>query len=67
MTVREYAKQAGHEIVGKLTRCPDREMELQPDGNMKRGKGRAYVDEAGNEYYIDTRGVCIVDPDGSVI
>lgn len=66
-TIREFAKEVGFEIVGKLTRHPELEMELQWDGTKKRGKERIYLDEAGNEYIIGQKGVCIVDTDGGVI
>lgn len=61
MTIREYAKAVHFEIVGKLTRFPEGE-----DYGIDR-KQRAYIDEAGNEYYIDKHSACIVTIDGRVI
>jgi hypothetical protein len=62
MKIREYAEFVGHQIVGKLTRFPKGEA---CEGGSR--KLRAYIDEAGNEYYVSERGVCIVTADGSVI
>lgn len=61
MTVREYAKSVGFEVVGKLKRMKK---------NKRNGPAhyRYYIDEAGNEYWksrID--GICIVTADGGVI
>ena len=61
MTIREYAKARGFEVIGKLTRHP----EWEEYGIGRRQ--RAYRDEAGNEYYIDKGGACIVTKDGDVI
>lgn len=61
MTIREYAKSKDFEIAGKLTRIPAWELFR---------KDRAYIDEAGNEYYKGHNGVCdvcIVTNDGAVI
>lgn len=61
MTIREYAKSRDFEIVGKLTRRA--EWELYKND-------RAYIDEAGNEYYKGYDGVCdicIVTKDGGVL
>lgn len=58
MTIREYAKKCGHEIVGKLTRHPELEIDKYD---------RAYLDEVNNEYYIRKKGVCIITADGGVI
>ena len=57
MTIREYAKANGHEIVGKLTRHSEFE-----DTDC-----RFYLDEANNEYMIGSGSVCIVTADGAVI
>ena len=62
MSVREYAKARGHQIVGKLTRFPKGETY-----GVDNRKQRAYIDEAGNEYYISKSCACIVTADGSVI
>lgn len=61
MTIREYAKIREFKIIGKLTRRPEWE------GYGIGRRQRAYVDEAGNEYYIDKGGACIVTKDGKVI
>ena len=62
MTIREYAKAVGFEIVGKLSRFPKGETY-----GLDNRKQRAYIDEAGNEYYIDKGGACIVTTDGKII
>lgn len=62
MTVREYAKSVNFEIVGKLFRFPKAEVY-----GRQAHKQRAYIDEAGNEYYISKRGACIVTIDGKII
>ena len=56
MTIKEYAKKNNFQIVGKLTR--------------KAAKGigaKFYIDEGGNEYYVDKRGVYIITAEGGVI
>lgn len=58
MSIRQFAKERAHTIVGKLTRRAD----LEDSTSVK-----IYVDEAGNEYYINRHGVCIVAADGGVI
>ena len=58
MTVREYAKSVGFEVVGKLRR-------MKAVRNQK-----WYIDEADNEYWLDNVGkncICIVTADGGVI
>lgn len=64
-TIREYCKAYDHEIVGKLTRCPAIETEIDwISGKERRTARRAYVDDAGNEYYINLDGtitVCFED------
>ena len=62
MTVREYAKSVSFKIVGKLSRFPKGEVY----GRQAR-KQRAYIDEAGNEYYIAKGSACIVTIDGKII
>ena len=58
MTIREFAKSVGFEVIGKLKRHPD----LEVYGL------RAYLDEAENEYYINKNGrVTIITADGGVI
>lgn len=65
MKIREYAKLVGFEIVGKLSRFPKGETY-----GIDYRKQRAYIDEAGNEYYTDSGdacGCCIVTADGRII
>lgn len=57
MTLREFAKEHDHEIVGKLTRRPE----------WERKGYKHYSDEAGNEYIISKTGCCIVTADDAVI
>ena len=61
MTIRQYAKQAGFKIVGKLRR---RSMVKSPI----RAREIFWIDEAGNEYYRspDGKSCCIV-PAGSAV
>ena len=67
MKVRQYAKQAGFEIIGKLTRRPECEYETDYFGNRVRTDCRAYEDEAKNMYYISKKGVCIATADNEII
>ena len=61
MTIREYARQRGVEVVGKLKRISAFDGR-DPDGK----RYRFYIDEAKNEYTINSNGVCIVTADGGV-
>lgn len=45
MSIREYSRQVGHIIVGKMTAVP------RPEWDKNDGF-RLYRDEIGNEYYI---------------
>lgn len=68
MTIRQYAKECGIPIVGKLTRRPDWEYCLDYSTGMKVHSGcRHYTDEAGTEFIHGPKGICIVAPDGAVI
>ena len=68
MSIREYAKASGHQIVGKLTRRPEWEYTMNWATGEKRHSGcRHYSDEAGNEYIIGKEGNCIVTAEGAVI
>lgn len=58
MTIREYAKSVGFEIVGKLVRRADWEKDKTE---------RWYMDEAGNEYYKGQNGFSITTADGGII
>lgn len=58
MSIREQAKILGFEIIGRLTRRPEWERST---------KERAYIDDAGNEYYTRRGILTIVTVDGVVI
>ena len=58
MSIREQAAHLGHNIIGKLTRRSDWE---------RNTRERAYIDEAGNEYYTWRGILTIVTADGAVI
>lgn len=58
MSIKQQAQQLGFEIVGKLTRRPEWEKDRHE---------RAYIDEAGNEYYTRRGVLTIVTADGGVI
>lgn len=58
MSIREQAKHLGFEIIGRLTRRPEWE---------RSARERAYIDDAGNEYYTRRGILTIVTADGSVI
>ncbi len=68
MTIREYAKKVGFNIVGKLTRHPEREWDINYMTDEKYYIGaKVYLDEAKNEYYITKKGICIVTTNDEVI
>lgn len=70
MTIRQYAASVGHEIVGKLTRRPEWELEWDPRTDKYRHNrqgARHYSDEAGNEYITGPLGNCICTAEGHVI
>lgn len=58
MSIRKQAERLGHEIIGRLTRLPEWERST---------KERAYIDDAGNEYYTRRGVLTIVTADGGVI
>ena len=58
MSIREQAAAFGFEIVGQLTRRPEWEATKRE---------RAYIDEAGNEYYNRCGVLTIVTVDGAII
>lgn len=65
MTVREYAKSVGFEVVGKLKRLPDVHY-----GMDDKRKYPLWIDEAGNEHcgsYAEGGCFCIITADGGVI
>jgi len=67
ISVREFAKIKGVEVVGKLKRVPVRPV----CPGEKISNIRIYVDEAGNEYWLIGHDAsspsCIVTYDGGVI
>ena len=67
MTIRQYAKQVGHEVVGKLTRRPELEYTTDFCGDSVWSGYKTYTDEAGNEYDVKDGSVCICTADGGVI
>lgn len=58
MTIRQFAKSKGFNIVGKLTR----KAEWEQDKNE-----RWYMDGSGNEYCKSEKGFAIVTVDGEII
>lgn len=56
-TIRQHAKEYGWEIVGKLTRKPEWEVDKYD---------REYVDEAGNAYSIHKGVPVIYTEDGCI-
>lgn len=65
MTIREFAKAKGFEVVGRLRRLPDVYY-----GMDNRQHYPLWFDEAGNEYcgsYHPNDGYCIITADGGVI
>ena len=58
MTIRQFAKSKGFNIVGKLTR----KAKWEQDKNEY-----WYMDEAGNEYCKSEKGFAIVTADGGII
>ena len=65
MTIREYAKNIGFEVVGKLKRLPDVHYGMGNSNNYP-----LWIDEAGNEYcgsYSKDDSCCIITADGGVI
>jgi len=58
MSIREQSRRLGHVIIGRLKRRPEWERST---------KERAYIDDAGNEYYTRRGILTIVTADGGVI
>lgn len=66
--IRKYAEQVGHQVVGKLTRRPEWEYQMDSFTGEKKHSGcRHYSDEGGNEYIVGKTGIVIVDAEGGVI
>lgn len=64
MTIRQYAKENGFEIIGKLTKKVSKvEKFNMVKGEMETISTVYWLDEAGNEYTKN----CIVTVDGAVI
>lgn len=68
MTIREYAKAVGFEVVGRLRRLPDVYYGMDDKHHYP-----LWIDDAGNEYcgsYHPNHpndGYCIITADGGVI
>lgn len=66
--ILKYAKSVGHEIIGKLTRYPEKEVEVDCNTlEMKHGNFKFYMDEVNNEYIVTKHDICIITADGGVI
>ncbi len=66
--IREHAKAAGHTVVGRLRRIPEKEYNIDPiTGDRVHSGAKFYVDEAKNEYWVSRTGVCIVDAEGTIV
>lgn len=68
MNIREIAKEKGHPVVGKLRRIADC-VERSMIDDEEIGRCHIWIDEAGNEYWIDVKrgDLCILTFDGGVI
>lgn len=68
MNIREIAKEKGNPVVGKLRRIHDY-VDYSSFDNEEVGRSRVWIDDAGNEYWIDVKrgDLCIVTFDGGVI
>ena len=67
MTAREYAKECGIEIVGKLTKKVNENKEFDLlKGEMIIKKTVYWIDEVGNELSKENGKWCLVTPDGTV-
>lgn len=70
MTIREYARQHGHRIAGRLHHLAQFDREEDPmTGAKYRSAWRVYVDDAGAEYHArrDGKQFLIITPDGDLI
>lgn len=66
--IRKYAKAVDHKVIGKLTRKPEWEYNMNHcTGFLDRDRCRHYADEGGNEYIVSRSGICIVTAKGEVI
>ena len=67
MTAREYAKECGIELVGKLTKKVFTQEKFNYyKGEMEVEKKVYYVDEAGNELDKEKGAWCLTTADGTV-
>lgn len=67
MTAREYAKERGIEVIGKLTKKVQEFKKFDYfKGEMVVEKNIYWVDEAGNEFSKENGVWCIVDAEGTV-
>lgn len=67
-SIRKFAEEVGHEVVGNLKRRPEWEYTTDWLTGEKYHSGyRHYSDEGGNEYIIGKNGITIVDAEGGVI
>lgn len=68
MTIREYAKRVGFEIVGKLTKkVITREEYDYASGEYTEKRIVFYIDGSGNEYHKEKNSVCIITAEGDCI
>ena len=67
MTAREYAKECGIELIGKLTKKVfETEKFNYLEGKMITEKTIYWIDEIGNELNKENGMWCLVTPDGTV-
>ena len=67
MTAREYAKECGIELVGKLTKKVSTFEKFDySNGEMVTEKSVYWIDEVGNELSKENGNWCLVTPDGTV-
>lgn len=68
MTAREYAKECGVEIAGKLTKKSITSEKFDwAKGEMVEEKITFWIDEAGNEFHKGKGGWVIITADGGCI
>lgn len=68
MTAREYAKEVGFEIIGKLEKkiVTHERYDIKKDEFVE-AKLVFYIDEAGNEFHKEKCNWCIITADGACI
>ena len=68
MTIKEYAKSVGVEVVGNLKKkVVEKQRYNTATGNFEPEKEIYWIDEAGNEFIKNKKGICIITADGDVI